>query len=80
MAIEVRYAVRRDDKRTKDTPRSSWWHWKPQEEFYQDWDDRKLFERKDSALAVIWKERDKDHQNRYTFVLVRVTREVLASP
>jgi hypothetical protein len=77
MAIEVRYAVRRDEKRTKScpTPRSLWWHWKPQEEFEEDWHDRKLFERKASALAVIWEYRDQDYQNHYTFVLVKVTRK-----
>lgn len=71
MPVETRFAVRRDQP---TTGRIEWWHWQPREEFNRDWDDRKLFERRESALAVIWRQRDIDHQGHYRFVLIRVTR------
>jgi hypothetical protein len=69
MAVEIRYAVARDSKGER-----MWWQVK-EENFRSSWDTRKLFERKSSALAVLWRHRDIDHHDNYKHVLVKVVRK-----
>ncbi len=73
MPVETRFAVARDESRESGVVRE-WWQL-PREAFAREWDTRKLFTRRASALAVIWKYRDQDHSDRYRFVLVCVTRD-----
>jgi hypothetical protein len=79
MPTEVRFAVARDDAKPVlsgggQLGSRKWWQLR-REEFATDWDERKLFDRRASALAIIWRQRDNDSQGHYRFVLVRVIRK-----
>ncbi len=73
MTVETRYAVARDENRNGKVTRE-WWQVQ-RDAFAREWDARKLFTRKASALAIIWRNRDADHVTHYRFVLVCVTRD-----
>lgn len=75
---EIRYAVARDEVQRPERPRQ-WWQLKS-EKFDTEWWERRTFERKASALAIIWKHRDQDHMGSYKFTLFRVVRRFLAPP
>jgi|SRR5271170_2865943 len=77
---DTRYAVVRDEAGATRHPRQ-WWQ-NNKENFEPDWDKRKLFPRKASALAIIWRFRDSDgsYNNRFKFTLVRVRRNAAPAP
>lgn len=72
MATEIRFAVRRTEKSVN---RRMWWNRKA-DRFEPGWEQRTLWDRKAGALAVLWVNREQeDHNNYYTFTIVRVTRK-----
>ena len=73
---EVRYAVARDEVQRPDRKRE-WWQLRS-DKFDSDWWERRTWERKASALAVLWKYRDQDHTGHYKFTLFKVTRRFIA--
>lgn len=73
---EVRYAVARDNVQTAGRKRE-WWQLRA-DKFDTEWWERRTFERKASALAVIWKYRDQDSQGNYKYTLFKVVRRYVA--
>jgi hypothetical protein len=81
MPENIRYAVARDPRINNtdntaapkyDKGQRTWWELRRED--WGSWDLRRLFEKKSSALALIWKYRDLD-ANRYRYTLIKVTRK-----